>query len=136
MKRKQILDSFALVAYLNKERGYQRVRDVMSEVEKSGNKVLMNEINIGDVYYILFRKRGAEKADYFLDTILEALPISTISNSFDHVIEAARIKAEYSLSYADCFIAAMARRQNGIILTGDPEFKKIEHLVDIEWIEG
>ena len=53
-------------------------------------------------------------------------------NDFQDVIDAARIKAEYPLSFADCFAVATARRESAIILTGDPEFKKIEHLAKIE----
>lgn len=55
-----------IIAYLNKEKGFERVRNVLSEAQKSGDTVLINEINIGEVYYILFRKRGSEGADYFL----------------------------------------------------------------------
>ena len=135
MKRKRLLDSFAIIAYLNKEKGFEKVRDTMSEAEKSGNSVLMNEINIGEVYYILFRKRGPEKADYFLQTILQSLPIIVVSNDFDDVIKAAKIKAEHPLSFADCFAAATAKKNNSVIMTGDPEFKKIEDLVAIEWLD-
>ena len=135
MKRKRLLDSFAIIAYLNKEKGFEKVRDVMSEAQKSGNPILMNEINIGEVYYILFRKRGPEKADYFLQTILQSLPIIVVSNGFDDVIKAAKIKAEYPLSFADCFAAATAKKNNSVIMTGDPEFKKIEDLVAIEWLD-
>ena len=135
MKRKRLLDSFAIIAYLNKEKGFERVRDAMSEAQKSGNPILMNEINIGEVYYILFRKRGPEKADYFLQTILQSLPIIVVSNGFDDVIKAAKIKAEHPLSFADCFAAATAKKNNSVIMTGDPEFKKIEGLVAIEWLD-
>ena len=134
MKRKRLLDSFALLAFLNKEAGFQRVRDRLSEAQKSEEMILMNEINVGEVYYILFRKRGWEEADYFLETILAALPITTISNTFDDVIEAAKIKAEYPLSFADCFAVALAKKKDATLMTGDPEFKKIEHLVTIEWL--
>ena len=94
----------------------------------------MNEINVGETYYIIFRKRGVEKADYFLDTVLAGLPIVTVANNFEHVIEAARIKAEYPLSFSDCFAVATARRERAIVFTGDPEFKAVEHLVEIEWL--
>ncbi len=124
MKRKRLLDSFAIIAYLNKEKGFEKVRDAMSEAQKSGNPILMNEINIGEVYYVLFRKRGPEKADYFLQTILQSLPIIVVSNGFDDVIKAAKIKAEHTLSFADCFTAATAKKNNSVIMTGDPEFKK------------
>ncbi len=134
MKRKRLLDSFAMVSYLNKENGFEKVRDAMSEVQESGGSVLMNEVNIGEVYYILFRKRGPENADYFIDIILASLPILTVSNCFEDVLNAARIKAEHPLSFADCFAVDTARRHNAVIMTGDPEFKKVEHLVEIDWI--
>ena len=66
MKRKRLLDSFALLAYLNKEKGFRKIREMLSEVQKSGESVLMNEMNVGEVYYILHRKRGKEQAEYFL----------------------------------------------------------------------
>jgi hypothetical protein len=28
-----------------------------------------------------------------------------------------------------------ARRENAIIVTGDPEFKNVEHIVEIEWLD-
>ena len=134
VKKKRLLDSFAMLAYLNQEVGFQRVRDVMGEAQESGETVLMNEINIGEVYYILVRKRGEENAVRFLDIILPALPISPVSNTFDDVIDASRIKAEYPISLADCFAAATAKKANAAVMTGDPEFEKIEHLVPIDWL--
>jgi len=135
VKRKRLLDSFAMIAYLNKEKGFEEVREAMSEAQKSGDPVLMNEINLGEVYYILFLKRAPEKADYFIETILASLPILTISNGFDDVINAAKIKAEHPISFADCFAIDTARKYNAVIMTGDPEFKKIDQLVEIEWLD-
>ena len=134
MNKKRLLDSFALLAYLNKETGFEKVRQTMAMAQKSGSLVLMNEINIGETYYILFRKRGLQQAEYFLDTILAGLPIVPVANNFESVIDAARIRAEYPISFSDCFAASTARRENAIIMTGDPEFKNVEHIVKIEWL--
>jgi ribonuclease VapC len=134
MKKRRLLDSHALLAYLNQEAGFQKVRDVMAEFQKSEDSILMNEINIGEVYYILSRKRGRESADYFLETILPSLPVKSVSNSFEDIIGAARIKAEHPISFADCFAVATATRENASILTGDPEFKRVESLVSVEWL--
>lgn len=135
MKRKRLLDSFAMIAYLSKEKGFEAVRKAMSEAQKSGDPVLMNEINAGEVYYILSRKRGPEKADYFIETILTSLPILMVSNGFEDVVNAAKIKAEHPLSFADCFAVDTARKNDAVIMTGDPEFKKVEQLVEIEWLD-
>ncbi|MBL6983514.1 MAG: PIN domain-containing protein [Anaerolineales bacterium] len=45
-----------------------------------------------------------------------------------------RIQANYALSYADAFIVALAQEENGIILTGDPEFQSVTEIVHIEWL--
>jgi predicted nucleic acid-binding protein len=134
VNRKRLLDSFALLAYLNQETGFAKVRDILAKAQKSGIHVLMNEINVGETYYILYRKRGREKAEYFLDIILAGLPIAVLPNNLEHVIDASRIKAEFPLSFCDCFAVATARREKAVIITDDPEFKKLEHLVQIEWL--
>ena len=134
MKRKRLLDSYALLAYLNKEAGFEKVRNVLANAQKSSLPVLMNELNVGETYYILYRKRGHEQAEYFLDTVLAGLPISMISNDFNAIISASKIKARHALSFADCFAVATAQRENAVILTGDPEFKDVEKLVKIDWL--
>jgi len=114
--------------------GFQKVLEAMADAQRSADTVFMNDVNIGEVYYILHRKRGSDKAQYFLESIIPSLPLSLVSNSLDDVIEAAKIKAEYPLSFADCFAVATAKKKGLAVLTGDPEFKRIEHLVTVEWL--
>jgi predicted nucleic acid-binding protein len=131
VKTRKVLDSYALLAYLQGEDGCAAVKDAFAS---SPGGVLMNEINVGEVYYILARGRGRERADYFLNAILPNLPIKVAGNDFDAVIRAARIKAEFSIAYADCFAVATAQRESAALLTGDREFKAVSSLVEIDWI--
>lgn len=62
MNQKRLIDSFALLAYLNKETGFEKVREALAEAQESGRFLLMNEINVGETYYILFRNKGPEQA--------------------------------------------------------------------------
>ncbi len=96
--------------------------------------IIINEINVGEIYYIIARERGIGQAEYFIETILPNLPIEIISNSFNQIIDASRIKANHPISYADCFAVATAIRENAIVITGDPEFKLVKNLIEIEWI--
>lgn len=134
MKQKKVFDSFALLAYLNQEAGFKRVKEYLALAHKDGGQILMNEINLGETYYILSRKRGPEKADYFLERVLPGLPIVLIHNPFEYVIDAARMKAQYPLSFSDCFSAITAQHNNAALITGDPEFKNIEHIITVEWL--
>ncbi len=131
MKKKSLIDSFALLAYLKQESNYQKVEDLLSLKEP---QLLMNDINIGEVFYILARERGMDQAEYFIHVILTNLPITKIGNTFTDVIDAAKIKTQYPISYADCFAVATALREKAVIITGDPDFKHVEKIVTIDWI--
>lgn len=131
MKKKSVLDAFAVLAYLKKESQFEKVKNLLLSED---SQALINEINIGEVYYIVARERGREQADYFIHSILPSLPITQVSNTFQDVLEAARIKAEYSISYADCFAVATAKKESSPLLTGDPEFKKVEGIIKLDWL--
>ena len=131
MKRKNLIDSYALLAYLKQENNYRKVENLLSSKE---TQPLMNDINIGETFYILARERGLEKAEYFINAILPNLPIIKIGNPFSEVMQAAKIKAQYPISYADCFAVATAIREKAVIITGDPDFKHVEKIVEIDWL--
>jgi ribonuclease VapC len=130
MKKEKVLDSFALLAYLQMEGKYKKVKDLLA----SDEVLFMNDINVGEAFYVLAKERGVEKAEYFVNTVLPNLPIKLVPNTLQDVIEAARIKATHSISYADCFVVATALKKDAAIVTGDPEFKKVQKTVEIEWI--
>jgi len=132
-KKRSLLDSFALLAFLNREHGFEKVRSLLRAAEASAERLLMNEINIGEVYYITAKDRSIEQAEEFLHR-LETLPIRPVPNSFADVMEAARIKARFPISYADAFAVATAIRMDAVIVTEDPEFRAVEHLVTVDWL--
>ncbi len=131
MKRKSLIDSYALLVYLKQENNYRKVENLLSSKE---TQPLMNDINIGETFYILARERGLDKAEYFINAILPSLPIIKIGNAFAEVMQAAKIKAQYPISYADCFAVATAIREKAVIITGDPDFKHVEKIVEIDWL--
>ena len=134
MKNSVVLDAFAMLAYLQKERGSDRVRELLSAGPENG-RITMNSINIGEVYYILARERPAQDADLFIGLIVPALNIRIELNNLQDVMAAARIKASHAISYADAFAAATAQKHEAVLVTGDPDFKLVENLIDIEWLE-
>ena len=133
VKTPKVLDSFALLAFLNKEAGFAQVKTLLHTAEAAGAPLLMNEINVGEVFYIIAKARSLEKAEDFLHR-LATLPIKPVSNTFPDVLEAARVKAQFPLSYADAFTVSTALRSQAIVITGDPEFHTVEHLVEILWL--
>jgi len=133
VKKSSAHDAFALIAYLGRERGFESVRTLLDEAEASGGPLLMNEINVGEVYFLIAKERSIQKAEEFLHR-LETLPIRVLANTFSQVLDAARLKAQFPVSYADAFAIAAAIRENARLVTGDPELRSVAHLIDIAWI--
>jgi ribonuclease VapC len=131
LKKKRVLDAYALLSYLTKESGHARVKDLLASVD---TVIVINSINLGEVFYILARARGIHAAEHFLSVILPSLPITVLENSVEDVIAAARIKAKHALSFADCFAAATAIKEGAPLVTGDSEFKKMDKVLDIDWL--
>lgn len=46
---------------------------------------------------------------------------------------AAMLKAQHPIAYADAFAAATAKALRSPVVTGDPEFRRLENDVDIIW---
>ncbi|MCD6295761.1 MAG: PIN domain-containing protein [Deltaproteobacteria bacterium] len=65
---------------------------------------------------------------------IERLNFTILQATNSLVYQAAEYKAQHSISYADCFVLASAIEHKATIVTGDPEFKKVEHLADIVWV--
>lgn len=128
-----LLDSFALLAYLNDEAGCARVQELLALAEIRKCRVIMCMVNLGEVLYITERERGLAPAQSVL-ALAERLPLALLDAGRDLVLDAAHIKAHFAISYADAFAVAAAVRENAVVLTGDPEFKSVEQLVKIEWL--
>ena len=133
MSKKLVLDSFALVSLFHKEPGWEKVRAALYEQQRAGTTAYLNWINWGEFFYIVKRKVGAERATESLQ-ILEQLPIELVPVDLPLVREAAEIKSAYAVSYADAFCIATARRLSGTVLTSDPEFHAVEHLITVRWL--
>lgn len=135
MSKKLVLDSFALVSLFHKEPGWEKVRAALYEQQRSGTKAFLNWVNWGEFFYIVKRKVGAVRAAEALH-LLEQLPIELVEVDLPLVREAAEIKSEHAVSYADAFCIATARRLSGTVLTSDPEFHAVEHLIAVRWLTG
>jgi len=129
----RILDAHALLVFLEKETGYEKVEQFLLNAVEKDRSLLMTSVNFGEVYYIVLRECGQEKADE-IEKIIESLPVEIIDVDMQLARQAARFKATRRISYADCFGAALAKLRKGEIITGDKEFKVFENQVKILWI--
>ena len=140
MKRKSVkkrnlfvFDSFALLAFFQAEEGAEAVKVILEKALKKEAHVYMSAINLGEIYYLSVRKLGEIQAGQMLDDI-EKLPITIEEASLERIMEAARIKARYLVSYADAFCISLAKELKAPVVTGDPEFNQLDSLIEIIWL--
>ena len=110
-----VLDSWTVLRYLEDS---SPVAEAVSDLLGRG-KPLMSWINLGEVHYVLRRLHGEDTAAETIrdlrDVIDARLPDERL------VIDAARIKADHPMAYADAFAAALTVAVAGTLWTGDLE---------------
>jgi predicted nucleic acid-binding protein len=130
---KVVLDSWALLAYLDGEPAATEVRRVLRAARNKQATVFLSLINYGEALYIIEREQGLQQAQRAIG-IVDQLTIRIAAADRQLVFEAAHLKARHRLSYADAFAAALALKNDAAVMTGDPEFESVESEVDIRWL--
>jgi len=122
-----VLDTSALMTFIEKEEGAERVREVILK-----NPIIIHWLSILEVVYIAQRELGGDEAltRYALLKKLKARIIWDADESL--LLNAARIKAAKSLSLADSVIAAVANQYKAILLHKDPEYEPLQDVIQME----
>ena len=129
----KVLDSWALLCYLEEERGYEKIIHLFDKAAELSEPLLMSVINWGEVYYQVARRYGEPRAQE-IERLIQSFPVAVIDADRELTREAARLKASKRLAYADCFAAALARSKNAELYTGDPKFKAVEKEIKVVWL--
>jgi predicted nucleic acid-binding protein len=135
-QNKYVLDSFALIGYLENEPFSNQVEKLLKQARKGNIRLYLHAIHLGEVYYITLREQGVNTADLAYSRI-KAFPLIYIDRMDEELlITAATFKANYAISYADSFAAAIAKINKCPLLTGDPEFRILDQqsIIQIEWL--
>ena len=130
-----VLDSYALLAYFEKEAGWEEVAELLADAAADRCALQCGVVNWGEVLYITERVYGADKAEE-VEAVMDNLPIEIVDADRALTHEAARLKVDGGLAYADCFAAGLALVTDGEVMTGDPEFEAIEEQVAVRWLKS
>ena len=128
-----LIDSYAMIAFFENEPGAEKVGRIIKSIMDRKADGYMSVINWGEIYYNTMREQGVETAENVIRQF-NKYSIGLIDADRQLTHDAAKLKGKYRIAYADCFAAALAMRLDAVVVTGDPEFKKLAHEVKIEWI--
>lgn len=131
-----VLDAWAVMAWLKGQQpAAERVRYLLEAAERREQKLLMNIVNLGEVFYVSVKARDLHYGKRVVDALRPRLAVIPASDSL--VMTAATLKSRHAISYADAFAAATALLQDTPLVTGDPELRTMaatEANLKLEWI--
>ncbi len=134
MKGVKVLDSWAILAYFEGEKAGAKVVEIFKEAAEAQKKILISVIHWGEVLYIIESRYGEAKRNE-VERLMNQMHLEVIDVDKDLTREAAHLKANAKLSYADAFAAALAKSRKAVLVTGDREFKSLEPDLKIFWLK-
>ncbi len=127
-----VLDANAVLRYLavGDGQGGEKVRGLFEQAERNQAQLSMSVINMGEVFYILLKHIGEQRSLHYIQVLQHA--VTMIDADANSTIDAATLKHQYKLGYADSFAAALALASKATLVSADPSFEKIGK--SIKWM--
>ena len=132
-KQNHVFDSWALIAFLEDEPAAEEIESLIAHANESENELWVTTVNLGEVWYAVARLHSENAADQAVTEVLR-LGFKAADADWELTREAAKFKAKAKLAYADCFAAALAKKRNAELITGDPEFRQLSTQIKIHWL--
>ncbi len=129
-----VLDSSALIRFLDKEAGCFRVKSVLKDCVEGRVEVRISAVQWGEVAGNLRKRFGSSRQAHILSSLLPGDVIVVPANA-ECAVHAAALKVDRSISYADAFALDCAMASpDCVLLTADFGFKAVEDLARIEFL--
>jgi len=102
-QKRYVFDAYAILALIEDEPGAQTIAEIITAQEP---ELFMSIISLGEIYYILLRKKSEQAAEEVVKNIFAEESLILVEASWKKVKDAARIKAKGGLSYADSLMGS------------------------------
>lgn len=127
-----VLDSHALLTWLQDEVGADEVEAALRNAQSVGGDLPLCVVNWTEALYIVKRERGQDAMESLIAAV-DQLPIRLVEADRELALRAATLKTKHPVSLADAYCAATAVLHGAPVLTADPEFRSLEGAIQILW---
>lgn len=134
MEPRYVIDAQPLVAYIKREPNWERVATTIGEATAGRVTLSLTSVNAGEVVLGAERAFGSLAGHRALDSL--QLWTAVVAVDLELAARAAWFELRGGISYADCFAAALAHRDGIPLITGDPEFRRVEDVIEIAWLDS
>jgi predicted nucleic acid-binding protein len=120
-----VLDANAIVRYfkVGNAIGGEKVQDLFLQAQRNQAHLSMSVINMGEVLSILIKNLGEQRALHYIRVLQHG--VTMVEANVNQTIQAATLKHQYKLGYADSFAAALALASRATLVSADPSFESI-----------
>jgi predicted nucleic acid-binding protein len=122
-----VLDANALYRFLTGGPGADTVNRLFKEARDADQPLRMSVVNWGEVYYTIAKVEGFSETARIMRRV-QLLPLAVFDVGELVTAKAAQLKAGHGLPYADCFAAAITRKEDVLVTSDMKDFKKIPGL--------
>ena len=131
--KEYVLDANAVLRYfkVGDAAGGDKVQDLFLQAQRNQVRLCMSVVNLGEVFYILLRNIGEQRALHYVRVMQHAVTI--VEADLSGTVEAATLKHRYNLGYADSFAAALALGRKATLVSADPGFESVGK--SLKWIK-
>jgi len=133
VNRTYVLDANAVLDLIEAGPGFGKVEKLLQSALRNEVSILLSVLNWGEVFYLLWQRRGEDKARQTLAN-LSRLPLQIVAVDFQQAIQAGELKAVHKIPYVDCVTAALAVLNQAVLVTSDRDFEKLGKQFPILWI--
>ncbi|MGB9195571.1 MAG: PIN domain-containing protein [Terriglobales bacterium] len=129
-----VLDSSAILRYLDDEAGAARVAEIIKSHLAGGCEAAVSALHWGEVAGITCKLHGRAAMDLVLSR-LSAFGLPIIAADADRAVRSSLIKLKRQIPYVDAFgIELASGSQDHVFVTADFDFKPASRDVTIEFL--
>ena len=129
-----VLDANALLDYVESGPGILKVDQLLHAAARRQAALFVSVMNLGEVFYWLWRERGEEKARQTIDDF-SRLPLQVVPVDLPQALKAGELKVLHKIPYVDCIAAALALQHRATLVTADRDFEKLGRHFPILWLK-
>lgn len=131
----KVLDSWALMAFYHGEPAAEAVEEILFLGSQGRHHLYLSVINWAEIYTAYARGDSVAAAEAKVRELATlSIQIVGVGEDLKLARQAAIYKARGGISYGDAYAAALAKERKADLVTGDPEFKRLEKEIKIHWL--
>lgn len=128
IKPKVVLDTKPLIKLLAREESWDAVQKILSKIEADEIEGAISVVTLTEIYYKYLQEKRPDLAKTRTEELRYAVYLKKLEIDEEVAVKAGEFKGKYNVSIADAVIAASAYFEGSIIISDDPNFKRIPNV--------